>query len=131
MSASAKDRAFLRDLIIIVLLVAGIAWAIARYAFDQELPLSFTVSFGILAIIAWFTYGFLVRANRKRPQIFVARFMGALSAKLFLSIIILVVAGLLDKENFKFTAIAYLIGYLLLSINEIRHLLPLVRKSDH
>jgi hypothetical protein len=72
-----------------------------------------------------------VNANNKRPQIFVASFMGSLTAKLFLSGIILVMVGVLDKDNLKFTAIGYLIGYMLFLIAEIKNLLPLIRSSSH
>ena len=94
------------------------------------LPISFVVGFAFFAVVAFFVRNFLVRANRKRPQIFVASFIGTLAGKLFLSIVILVVAGLLDGANFKFTALAYLVGYFALSAVEIRNLLPLVRRND-
>ena len=121
---------FLRDLSIVTALVYICAWLVAKYLMEHSLPLSFAIAFGVLVITTYFVHRYLVRANRKRPQIFVAGFMGALGAKLFLSILILVVAGLLEAEHFKFTALAYLVGYFALSAVEIRSLLPLVRKNE-
>lgn len=121
---------FIRDFIIVIVAVYLGAWAVSHYLMPHDLPLSFILSFAVFAVVTFFVRGFLVRANRKRPQIFVAAFTGSLAAKLFLSIIILTVAGLLDRPHFKFTALAYLVGYVLLSIVEIRNLLPLVRRSN-
>ena len=127
---SANTAGFIRAFLIAVAAIYLAAWAVARYVLHEALPLSFAIGFAVFAIVAFFVRNFLVRANRKRPQIFVASFIGTLAGKLFLTVIILVAAGILDQENFKFTALAYLIGYFVLSAVEIRNLLPLVRRHS-
>jgi hypothetical protein len=129
--SSASGSNFYRDLIIIVIPVCAGAWLSASYILEESVPFSFWISFGILTVASVFIHQFLVKANNKRPQIFVASFMGALTAKLFLSGIILVLVGVLDKSNLKFTAIGYLIGYMLFLVAEIRNLLPIIRSSSH
>jgi len=131
MKATESKNIFTRDLLIIFVLVGAGAWVSASFLFDQSVPFSFWLSIAILAIASFFIHRFLVNANNKRPQIFVASFMGSLTAKLFLSAIILILVGVLDKENLKFTAIGYLIGYMLFLIAEIKNLLPLIRSSSH
>lgn len=126
-----SNTGFLRDLIIILATVSAGAWFAANLFLKQDIPLSFWLSFGILTFASLAVHRFLVKSNQKRPQIFVASFMGALAVKLFLSAIILVMVGVLDKSNLKFTAVAYLIGYLLYLIAEIKNLLPLIRNSSH
>ncbi|HKK40533.1 MAG TPA: hypothetical protein VJ949_14025 [Cryomorphaceae bacterium] len=130
MKASKSKSIFTRDLIVIAILVCAGAWVSANFLLEQQVPFSFWLSFAILTIASFFIHRFLVKANDKRPQIFVASFMGSLTAKLFLSAIILVMVGVLDKENLKFTAIGYLIGYMLFLVAEIKNLLPLIRSSS-
>jgi len=131
MKTASHDGNFFRDLIIITVLVCAGAWLSARFVLEESVPFSFWISFGILTISSGFIHRFLVKANDKRPQIFVASFMGSLTAKLFLSAIILVTVGVMDKTNLKFTAIGYLIGYMLFLVAEIRNLLPIIRSSSH
>ena len=131
MKATNSNNTFTRELLIITALVCAGAWASANLLLDQIVPLSFWVSIALLSISSYFIHHFLVKANDKRPQIFVASFMGSLTVKLFLSAIILVSVGVLDKENLKFTAIGYLIGYMLFLIAEIKNLLPIIRSSSH
>lgn len=130
MKNPANTPGFIRDFLIATAAVYLAAWLVSHYLMHTPLPMSFVLGFALFAVVAFFVRNFLVRANRKRPQIFVASFIGTLAGKLFLSIVILVVAGLLDGANFKFTALAYLVGYFALSAVEIRNLLPLVRRHD-
>jgi len=131
MKASHSNNTFTRDLLIIAVLVCAGAWASATFFLKQTVPFSFWISIGLLTLASYFIHQFLVKANDKRPQIFVASFMGSLTAKLFLSAIILVTVGVLDNENLKFTAIGYLIGYMLFLVAEIKNLLPHIRSSSH
>jgi peptidoglycan/LPS O-acetylase OafA/YrhL len=126
-----SQQLYLRDFFIITAAVAAGAWFAANQFLKTDIPLSFWLSFGLLALASLGVHRFLVKSNQKRPQIFVANFMGSLAVKLFLSAIILVVVGVLDKPNLKFTAIAYLIAYFLFLIAEIKNLLPLIRSSSN
>lgn len=126
-----SNTTFNRDLVIIAILVCVGAWASANFFLDQMVPFSFWLAISLLTVASYIIHRFLVNANDKRPQIFVASFMGSLTAKLFLSAIILVMVGVLDKDNLKFTAIGYLIGYMLFLIAEIKNLLPIIRSSSH
>jgi len=128
-SAQAKSN-FTRDLVIIVAAVSAGAWFSANLFLKQGIPFSFWIAFGLLTAISLGIHRFLVKSNEKRPQIFVANFMGALAVKLFFSAIVLVTVGVLDKSGLQFTAIGYLIGYLLFLIAEIKNLLPLIRNSS-
>lgn len=131
MKATEPNNKFNRDLIIIALLVCVGAWASANLLLEQTVPLSFWISFVLLVVASFVIHRFLVNANKKRPQIFVASFMGSLTAKLFLSATILISVGVFDEENLKFTAIGYLIGYMLFIVAEIKNLLPVIRSSSH
>lgn len=131
MKAAQTNNAFLRDLVIITTLVCLGAWLSASQLLGQSVPFSFWLSMALLTITSFFIHRFLVKANTKRPQIFVASFMGSLTAKLFLSAIILVLVGVLDKDNLKFTAVGYIIGYMLFLVAEIKNILPIIRSSTH
>ena len=126
-----SQQFFLRDFFIIIAAVAAGAWFAANQFLKTDIPLSFWLAFSVLSLISLAIHRFLVRSNQKRPQIFVANFMGSLAIKLFVSAIILVMVGVLDKPNLKFTAIAYLIAYFLFLIAEIKNLLPLIRGSKN
>lgn len=131
MNSSKSNSLFIRDLIIIVVLVCAGAWASATFLLEENVPFSFWILIGILTVSSIAIHSFLVNANDKRPQIFVASFMGSLAAKLFLSAIMLVLVGVLDNSSLAFTAIGYLIGYMLLLAAEIKNLLPLIRSSSN
>jgi len=131
MNSSTANSHFIRDLIIILALVCVGAWISATYLLHQAVPISFWLLISILTIASIGIHRFLVKANSKRPQIFVASFMGALTVKLFLSAIMLVVVGVLDNSSLKFTAVGYLLAYMLLLTAEIKNLLPLIRSSSH
>lgn len=123
-------KAYLKGfLIITVLCIIGVL-IVAGLILGIPVPVSFWISFAFITITSVAIHRILSDASKKRPQIFVAYFMGALTAKLFLSGILLVIIGLLDRESLKFTAIGFLIAYVLLTVLEIRHLLPVMRDQN-
>jgi hypothetical protein len=130
MNSSTANLNFTRDLLVITVLVCIGAWASATYFLGVEVPASFWLSLSLLVVVSYFVHRFLVKANDKRPQIFVASFMGALAGKLFMSIAILLIVGLVDNDSLNFTAVGYLIGYMLLLVAEIKNLLPLIRSAS-
>lgn len=123
-------KGYFKDFSIITALCAMGAILSATYFISGPVPNSFWISFAFIAIASFAIHRILSDASQKRPQIFVAYFMGALTGKLFLSGILLVAIGLLDRENLKFTAIGFLITYVLLTVLEIRHLLPLMKNQN-
>ncbi len=131
MKSQMNDQNYYRDFIIIAILVISGAWISASQFLQQEVPPSFWVTFSVLALLSLVIHRFLVKSNELRPQLFVARFMGSLAVKLFLSAIMLLIVGFLDNSGLTFTAVGYLIGYLLLLVADIRNLLPLIRNSSH
>ena len=116
-----------RDFFIVIILTAHGAWLTATFLLSFTVPTSFWLCLSFIALVSLFIHRLLTRASSKRPQLFVAYFMGALSGKLFLSAMLMVVVGLTDRENLKFTAVGFLIAYVLLTVVEIRHLVPLLR----
>jgi hypothetical protein len=123
-------KGYFKDFLIITLLCAIGAVLSAYYFLSGPAPISFWISFAFIAIASFAIHRILSEASEKRPQIFVAYFMGALTGKLFLSGILLIAVGLLDRENLKFTAIGFLVTYVLLTILEVRHLLPLMKNQN-
>ncbi len=121
--------AYHRDFLLVTILSAVGAWLTANFLLSASVPISFWLCLIFIALISQFIHLLLTRASTKRPQMFVAWFMGALSGKLFLSAMLMVVVGLTDRENLKFTAVGFLIAYVLLTIVEIRHLVPLLRNT--
>lgn len=120
---------FYRDFIIVLLICIAGAILIARFALQTTVPVSFWISLAFIGAITVFIHKILVGANSKRPQTFVTYFMGALTGKLLLSAMILLVVGVLDPGHLKFTGIGFFIAYVLLTVIEFVHLLPLVRNS--
>ncbi|HKL03741.1 MAG TPA: hypothetical protein VJ911_08700 [Cryomorphaceae bacterium] len=116
----------------VVLLVSYLsAWIISIYLLKTDVAISFWVTTVILFVLNIVSHRFLLKANKKRPQIFVASFMGALTAKLFLSAILLIVVGVTVPSELKFTAIGYFIVYALLTGVDIKNLLPYIRSSNN
>ncbi len=124
-----SNSKFYRDLSLVVLLCAVCAWLAASYILHSAVPVSFWLSLIFIGLITFLVHKVLVSANAKRPQIFVAYFMGALTGKLLLSAMILLIVGLTDRTHLKFTGIGFFIAYALLTTVELVHLLPLIRNS--
>lgn len=121
---------FYRDFILVIIFCAAGAYTIAKFGLQVDVPISFWLSTALLSAITLFVHRILVRANSKRPQAFVTYFMGTLTGKLLLSVIILFVVGVVDPDHLKFTAIGFFVVYALLTTVELLHLLRLVRNTD-
>ena len=125
------NKRFQREFFVVVIACCLGAFLVAEYRLHQSVPISFWISMAFISIATFYIHKILLDANEnKRPQVFVNYFMGALTVKLLLSAMILLVVGLLDRENLKFTAVAFFIAYALLTAVELKNLLPLVRNSD-
>jgi|SRR5690554_477416 len=124
-------RRFLRDFIIVVVGCSAGAFVVAKYSLHQNVPTSFWIAMAVISVITFYIHKILMDANEnKRPQVFVNYFMASLTVKLLLSAMILLLVGLLDRENLKFTAVAFFVAYALLTFVELKNLLPLVRNSN-
>jgi hypothetical protein len=122
---------FYRDFIIVTLLGIAGPFSISHFYLHDQVPLSYWISMAVISIVTVLIHKLLVSANDKRPQLFVAYFMGTLTGKIFLSGIILIAVAFVDKPNLTYTALGYFAMYILLMAIELRHLLPLVRNSRH
>ncbi len=121
---------FYRDLVIVLLIGIIGAIAAADFFLSSSVPLSFWLSLAFIVITTIIIHRVLLQANEKRPALFVAYFMGTLTGKLFLSAMILLVVGMVDRPHLKFTAVAYFAFYAILMVVELKHLLPLVRSKN-
>ncbi|NEN24539.1 hypothetical protein G3O08_13610 [Cryomorpha ignava] len=122
---------FRREFLIVVILCCLGAYATAKFALHQAVPLSFWIMTAFISIATFFIFKILMDANvNKRPPVFVNYFLAALTGKLMLSAILLLVVGLADRSNLKFSAIGFFIVYTLLTVVELKNLLPLIRNSD-
>ena len=125
-----KSRFQREFLIVVVLCILG-AYLIATYVLHQPVPLSFWLMTAVISIATFIIHKVLMDANEnKRPPVFVNYFMGFLTVKLMLSAAMLLVVGLADRENLKFSAVGYFIVYALLTAVELKNLIPLVRNSN-
>lgn len=122
---------FYRDFTIVIIVFGFSNFLVATYLFHKNVPLSSWIGLILLGALSIIVHKFLIKASGKRPQLFVASFMGALTAKLFLAGIFLIVVGLVDKSGLKFTAIGFFILYALLTIVDIRSLLPILRGDNN
>lgn len=121
---------FLREFSIVVVLCLLGAYLVATYVLHRSVPLSFWIMTAIISIATFIIHRVLIDANEnKRPQVFVNYFMGFLTVKLMLSAAMLLILGLTDRENLKFSAVGYFIVYALLTAVELKNLIPLVRNS--
>lgn len=116
----------------IVLVVSYIsAWAVSMYWLNTNVAISFWVTTLLLFTLNVASHRFMLKANNKRPQVFVTSFMGVLTVKLFFSAILLVVVGVIVPSELKFTAVGYFIVYAILTGVEIKNLLPYIRSSNN
>jgi len=125
-----SNFSFLKDLAIVIALSSGSKFLIAHFLLKSPVPITSWIGFLFISGLTLIIHNFLVKASAKRPQLFVASFMGALTVKLLLSAIFLVVIGITVKEELKFTAISYFILYALLTIVDIKSLLPILRSDN-
>lgn len=126
-----QNNRFRREFFAVVVACCLGAFLVAKYSLHQDVPVSFWIAMAFISILTFYIHKILLDANQnKRPQVFVNYFMGALTVKLLLSAMILLVVGLLDRDSLKFTAVAFFIAYALLTAVELKNLLPLVRNSD-
>ena len=122
---------FLRHLTIATVLIVAAVLLVAVYALHTAVPLSFWICLVFLLLLFGFVFQTLIKANQKKPQTFVTVFLGTLTGKLFLSAIVILVVGLIDRESLKFTAIAYFVAYVTFSFLEIKNLLPLIKNPTN
>lgn len=120
---------FLRSFLLITALNVAGAWAVAQYLMDITVPIAYWFSLAFIALLTLVIHRLLLKANDKRPQLFVSFFMGALTVKLFFSAIVLLAVGLIAKDQLTFTALAYLVAYVLYTAAEIADLLPRMRNT--
>lgn len=125
-----SNLSFFRDFAIVISLSSVSKFLVARYLLDSTVPNTSWIGFFFISLLTVIVHNFLVKASTKRPQLFVASFMGALTAKLLLSALFLVVIGVLVKDELKFTAISFFILYALLTVVDIKSLLPILRSDN-
>jgi hypothetical protein len=104
---------------------------IGAYLAVPNIPISTWISISFLILLSLTVHFLLEKATAKRPQIFIAWFMGLQGAKIFLSAAIILVAGLLDREHLKFNAIVFMAAYVLYTIIEIGYMLPKVKNTTN
>ncbi len=122
---------FRREFFIVVLLCCLGAYITAEFVLHQAVPLSFWIMTAFISIATFYIFKILMDTNaNKRPQVFVNYFLAALTAKLMLSAILLLAVGLTDRPNLKFSALGFFIVYVLLTVVELKNLVPLIRNSD-
>ena len=125
-----SKSAFYRDFVIVLVLGIVGLYLISQYVLGTSIPKSLWISLGLISVATLIIHNVMMKAFDKRPQLFVAYFMGTLTGKLFLSAMILLVVGMMDRDNLKFTAIAYFAFYVLLTTVELKNLLPLLRSKN-
>lgn len=122
-----KSYFFSLTALFIGLLVTNIL--VAQYALvDVEYPLSVYSSHIFFFIITGLTH-FLSTQKASRPQTFVNNFMLSLTIKLFLSLGILLVYGLVAKETLKQFGITFMAVYLFYTAFETIELLKHAKKQ--
>lgn len=124
-------RKFILEASVALIVSYVVGWVISNYLLHSDVPISFWITTLLLFALGIFSHRFLLKANKKRPQIFVASFMGVLTAKLFFSAILLVAVGVIVPAELKFTAIGYFIIYAILTGVDIKNLLPHIRGSNN
>lgn len=125
-----SNLSFFRDFAIVIVLSSVSKFLVARYMLESNVPNTSWIGFFFISVLTVIVHNFLLKASTKRPQLFVASFMGALTAKLLLSALFLVVVGIFVKDELKFTAISFFILYALLTIVDIKSLLPILRSDN-
>jgi hypothetical protein len=125
-----SSSSFFRDFAIVIALSSVSKFLIARHLLETDVPNTSWIGFLFISVLTVIVHNFLLKASTKRPQLFVASFMGALTAKLLLSALFLVAVGVLVKDELKFTAISFFILYALLTIVDIKSLLPILRSDN-
>ncbi len=122
---------FQKSFAIIALLNALGAYAAAHWALGVAVPNTYWIALLFITALSWIIHRILLKADQKRPQVFVNYFMASLTVKLLLSGILLIAVGLLAREELVFTAIGYLLAYFMLTAAEIADLLPRMKNTPH
>lgn len=123
-------NAFYREFFAVVIIcIIGSIW-VATSVLEINVPVSFWIALAFISIATFSIFKLLIAINKnKRPQVFVNYFMASLTAKLLGSAMLLLLVGLLDRANLKFTAIAFFIAYALLSFVELKNLIPFLKND--
>lgn len=112
------------------LLLAAIIFVMNRYF----LPPSLVSADSAWAIIIFFVTTlwvnkYLTKANQKSPQHFVRTFMGLMAARMGLSLLVLIVYGLINRDGLLSFAIQFLILYFVFLIIEIASIQKIIKKE--
>jgi hypothetical protein len=113
---------------ITIFMYSGV-WLIHLYNPASHAGLSTWIALSFLVLMSWVVHRVLHSASSQRPQRFITLFMATVTAKLFLSAIAILIAGLIEPEYVVLTALSYMAGYLAYTVAEIVHLLPLFKNT--
>lgn len=110
---------FLLKLFLFTLVLAIAGYLVFRFSLNEYLfpALPFIYLYFFLLTLA--VHAILLKANQKKPQQFVVRFIAATTFKLMFSVAVMVICALLDKEKAVPFILVFAVLYLLYTAFEV------------
>lgn len=76
-----------------------------------------------MALLTWFVHSWLVKSIAKRPAQFVASFIGAISLKMLLSILVVGLLAYFNRPSIKIIGVSFIVYYFTYTALNIKFLL--------
>ncbi|HEY6162832.1 MAG TPA: hypothetical protein VI112_16505 [Bacteroidia bacterium] len=121
---------FLRNLLILSLLLCGGIWA-----WNQYMPEKFHSPHAYFIVLYFFvlTYairGQSVKANERSPKDFVRFFMGSTALRLLLHVMVILIYGLINRDGAAVFIMAFLVIYMVFLVFEVSSLLRFFSRQN-
>src|ERR1035437_5837929 len=118
---SALAKYFLRYFIFLILVACALFYWNYSQPLEKTLPLSWGI-FGFFAIVFLLIHLFLLNSENKKPGVFIRRFMGTSTLRLFVFVIIIVFYAITHKAQATLFILYFLVFYFLFAAFEIASL---------
>lgn len=110
---------YLLKLVVITAILMLSALIVDYSSPDATMPAVVYFMIAAFALLTWAIHGYVLQANEKSPQRFVAHFMGSITVKLFASVAFLTIYLYLVKSHKIEVALSLLVTYMVFTTFEV------------
>lgn len=105
-----------------ILLLIG-SWIVLYYFFKMQQLYVIYVIVMYMAILTWLIHQWLVKSIAKRPAQFVASFIGAITIKMLLSILVVGILAYFNRPSLKIIGVSFIVYYFVYTAINVKFLL--------
>jgi hypothetical protein len=116
-------KSFNGSLILTSTFLLACSWVVLEYFLLMPKLYVVYLIVGYMALLTWFVHNWLVKSIAKRPAQFVASFIGAISLKMLLSILVVGLLAYFNRPSIKIIGVSFIVYYFTYTALNIKFLL--------